>query len=432
MKFKTRHPFGPILVMMNGNPKRQQKILRICDEGFQHGKRLAQSPFLQGSLSLLDAALFLPLYLKRGRVFAPRALVLMFALSLTSRGFAVDEALNGDDATVASGYEEQTFRFAYLRIPIGEVTFQYENWMGAQGRYNAGVISERASEAVGVDSILNHEDATYSGFVTIAGRKANPGKALLMGLRGKTNGLVSWLKDYEGHYQSRHSESGILYRVQATDRGYEEVREIEFRSITERGGFPQVIAFKDRTATEAMQPNAQWDAQSLDPVNLLRSLLQDIDRLQGCPSKSISYRLFDGKRRYVATLMDEVTESASEENVVTCILLLSRGSGAHDQVESTDGSNSPVQRGTAEASALNSDLQDTNHVDYREALGSKTDRVIIQGVSSAPNGTGLFWPFNQNALRVEFGVSFNEGVARYESFRIDSPFGKIRGSLVSD
>ena len=432
METKTRNPFGPILVMMNGNPKRQQKILRICDEGFQRGKRLALIPFLQGMLSLFGAAHSPPLYLKRGGVFVLRALVLMFALSLTSRGFAVDETLNGNDTPVASGYAEQTFRFTYLRIPIGEVTFQYENWMGAQRRYNASLLSERANEAVGVDSILNHEDATQSGLGTIAGRKANSGKALLMGLRGKTNGLVSWLKDYEGHYQSRPSESGILYRVQATDRGYEEVREIEFRSITKRGGLPQVIAFKDRTAAEALKPNALWDAQSLDPVNLLRSLLQDIERLQGCPSKSISYRLFDGKRRYVGTLMDGVTESASEENVVTCILLLSRGSGAHDQVESTDGSDSPVQQETAEASALHSDLDDTNHEDYREALSSKTDRVATQGVSSTLNGSGLFWPFNQSALRVEFGVSFNEGVARYESFRIDSPFGKIKGSLVSD
>ena len=432
METKTRNPFGPILVMMNGNPKRQQKILRICDEGFQRGKRLALIPFLQGMLSLFGAAHSPPLYLKRGGVFVLRALVLMFALSLTSRGFAVDETLNGNDTPVASGYAEQTFRFTYLRIPIGEVTFQYENWMGAQRRYNASLLSERANEAVGVDSILNHEDATQSGLGTIAGRKANSGKALLMGLRGKTNGLVSWLKDYEGHYQSRPSESGILYRVQATDRGYEEVREIEFRSITKRGGLPQVIAFKDRTAAEALKPNALWDAQSLDPVNLLRSLLQDIERLQGCPSKSISYRLFDGKRRYVGTLMDGVTESASEENVVTCILLLSRGSGAHDQVESMDGSDSPVQQETAEASALHSDLDDTNHEDYREALGSKTDRFTTQGVSSTLNGTGLFWPFNQSSLRAEFGVSFNEGVARYESFRIDSPFGKIKGSLVSD
>ena len=432
MKTKTRHPFGPILVMMNGNPKRQKKILRICDEGFQREKRLAHSTFLQRLLSLFGAANSLPLYLKRGGVFALRALVLMLALSLTSRGFAVEQALNGDDAPVADGYEEQTFRFTYLRIPIGAVTFQYENWMGAQSRYNASVVSERSNEAVVIDSILNHEDATHSGFGTIAGRKANPGKALLMGLRGKTNGLVSWLKDYEGHYQSRPSESGILYRVQATDLGYEEVREIEFRSNTGRGGLPQVIAFKDRTATEALQPNAQWDAQSLDPVNLLRSLLQDIERLQGCPSKSISYRLFDGKRRYVGTLMDDGAESSSKENVVHCVLLLSRGSGAYVQAESTDGSNSPVQQGTAEASALNSDLHDTNHVDYREALGSKTDRVATQGVSLTLNGTGLFWPFNQSALRVEFGVSLNEGVARYQSFRIDSPFGKIRGSLVSD
>ena len=432
MKFKTRHPFGPILVMMNGNPKRQKKILVICDKGFQRGKRLALIPFLEGMLSLFGAAHSLPLYLKQGGVLALRALVLMFALSLTSRGFAVDVALNGNDATIASGYEEQTFRFTYLRIPIGEVTFQYENWLGAQSGYNAGVISERASEAVGVDSILNHEDATHSGFGTIAGRKANPGKALLMGLRGKTNGLVSWLKDYEGRYQSRPSESGILYRVQATDLGYEEVREIEFRSINERGGLPQIIAFKDRTATEALQPNAQWDAQSLDPVNLLRILLQDIERLQGCPSKSISYRLFDGKRRYAGTLMDDGAESDSEENVVHCVLLLSRDGGAYVQAESTDGSDTPVQQGTAEASALHSDLDDTNHEDYREALSSKPDRVTTQGVSSTPNGTGLFWPFNQSALRVEFGASLNEGVARYESFRIDSPFGNIRGSLVSD
>ena len=130
--------------------------------------------------------------------------------------------------------------------------------------------------------------------------------------------------------------------------------------------------------------------------------------------------------------MDDGAESSLEENVVHCVLLLSRGSGSYDQPESTDGSNSRVQPGTAEASALHSDLYDTNHVDYREALSSKADRVNTQGVSSTLNGTGLFWPFNQSTLKVDFGVSLNEGFARYESFRIDSPFGIIKGSLLSD
>ena len=428
---KTRHSLAPILKNMARNLN-HQITLTSPDEGLYREKHVTLCCPFQGILSLFGAERCLLPCGRQSRIFALRAVVMMFALSLTTRGFAVHAGLNGDDAPVARSYTEQIFRFTYLRIPIGEVTFQYENWMGVQSCEDNNVISERSSDAASAKSIPFHGVAAHSDIGTISGRKVDYQKALLVGLTGKTNGLVSWLKDYEGYYQSLPSESSILYRVRAEDRGYEEAREIEFRSIIGRGGMPQVIAFKDRTAAEALKPNAKWDAQSLDPVNLLRTLLQDIKRLEGCPSDSLTYRLFDGKRRYVATLMGKEAERPLEKNGAECVLLLSRGGGAPDQTESTHGSIPSVRLESDEAPAMHSDPYDTNHVESREALGLKMERVAARGVSSTPNGEGLFWPFTQSALRVDFEVSLEQGVARYESFRIDSPFGKIKGSLISE
>ena len=366
---------------------------------------------------------------RRGGLSALRALVVMFALLLTSRGFAAGEAFNGVGARVPVSLEEQTFRFTYLRIPIGEVTILYESGEGAQSRDGRGVIAERTSDALGVN-LMPDGVAARPGFGAIGGREVNPGNAWLMGLTGKTNGLVSWLKDYEGHYQSRPSQSGILYTVRATDRGYEEVREIEFHTSTGRRGLPQVIAFKDRTAAEALEPDAQWDAQSLDPVNLLRSSLQDIERLRGCPADSLSYRLFDGKRRYVATLMGEEDEKPLAGGVALCVLFLSREELEVEQLEPQGRAISRLRQEASEASALPSDLHDTNLAGYRESLDVKLGGGITSEVSSAPSGAELFWPFDQSVLRVDFEVSLEQGVARYQSFRINSPFGKIKGSLV--
>ena len=366
---------------------------------------------------------------RRGGLSALRALVVMFALLLTSRGFAAGEAFNGVGARFPVSLEEQTFRFTYLRIPIGEVTILYESGKGAQSRDGRGVIAERTSDALGVN-LMPDGVAARPGFGAIGGREVNPGNAWLMGLTGKTNGLVSWLKSYEGHYQSRPSQSGILYTVRATDRGYEEVREIEFHTSTGRRGLPQVIAFKDRTAAEALEPDAQWDAQSLDPVNLLRSSLQDIERLRGCPADSLSYRLFDGKRRYVATLMGEEDEKPLAGGVALCVLFLSREELEVEQLEPQGRAISRLRQEASEASALPSDLHDTNLAGYRESLDVKLGGGITSEVSSAPSGAELFWPFDQSVLRVDFEVSLEQGVARYQSFRINSPFGKIKGSLV--
>jgi len=390
--------------------------------------RAAASFLAQGMLGPFGATSVLP-YKRRKGVSALRALVMMFALSLANPGFAADEALNRVGARVAVSLEEQTFRFTYLRMPIGEVTFLYENGMGARSREDRSMIAERTSDDVGAN-LTPDGVAARPDFGAIGGRELIPGNAWLMGLTGKTNGFVSWLKDYEGHYQSRPSQSSILYTVRAIDRGYEEVREIEFHSSAGRRGLPQVIAFKDRTAVDALEPDPQWDAQSLDPVNLLRTLLQDIERLRGCPADSLSYRLFDGKRRYVATLMGEEKEKRLAGSVALCVLFLSKAALEVEQLEPPGRAISRLRKEASEASALRSDLQDTNLAGYRESLDVKLGRGTTLGVSSAPSGAELFWPFNQSALRVDFEVSLEQGVARYQSFRIDSPFGKIKGSLV--
>ena len=431
MKSKTRHSLVPILNNMARNLN-HQITLSSPDEGLCREKHVALCCPFQGILRLFGAERCLLPPGRQNRIFALRTLVMMSALSLTIRGFAVHAGLNGNDAPVARSYEEQIFRFTYLRIPIGEVTFRYENWMGVQSRNDNNVISERTSDAASVKSIPVLGIAARSDLGITAGKKVGSEKALLMGLTGKTNGLVSWLKDYEGHYQSLPSESGILYRVRATDRGYEEAREIEFRSIIGRGGMPQVIAFKDRTAAEALKPNAKLDAQSLDPVNLLRTMLQDIERLQGCPSDSLSYRLFDGKRRYAASLMAEETERPLEDNVAKCVLLLSRGTDTLDQLKHANSFASHGQLETCDPSVGSSTMPKKKSLDTGETPLSEEGSIATQEVSSMTSGETLFWPFNQSALRVDFEVSFNEGVARYESFSIHSPFGKIKGSLISE
>jgi len=124
----------------------------------------------------------------------------------------------------------------------------------------------------------------------------------LVGLAGRTNGVVRWLKKYEGRYQSLRVDEGLRYRVSAFDRGHEEIRDILFSSTDGVLGMPRVLAFKDRTVDNALEPDVSIDDTSLDPVALMRRMLLDVGRHGACPLVPIQYRVFDGKRRYQAIM----------------------------------------------------------------------------------------------------------------------------------
>ena len=125
-------------------------------------------------------------------------------------------------SAAADPVESDTFKFTWLRVPIGEVTLHY-------GRY------EDPNRAVSLESsALTESPARTSERQSrelADGEKEDRGpvqSSRLGALEGRTNGLVRWLKRYEGAYTSMLTPGGTRYEVTAMDQSVPEVRDIWF------------------------------------------------------------------------------------------------------------------------------------------------------------------------------------------------------------
>ena len=211
----------------------------------------------------------------------------------------INEMLTAGEASI----EVQQFRFSYFRVPLGEVSLFY----GDLADRRSGVVPDsqvtQIDEGAGAPStLLPVEPAGIARHTSSLARQTELKPLSLVGLAGRTNGVVRWLKQYEGRYQSLRVDEGLRYRVSAFDRGHEEIRDILFSSTDGVLGMPRVLAFKDRTLDNALEPDVSIDDTSLDPVALMRRMLLDVGRHGACPLVPIQYRVFDGKRRYPAIM----------------------------------------------------------------------------------------------------------------------------------
>ena len=202
-----------------------------------------------------------------------------------SSGSIDTQALNYE-ASVESVRSDR-FKFTYYGMPIGEVSLEYIEAVGA------------VPEIPELNSRPGDHGFDRSGGKLLS-REPRTHATVLGALSGKTNGLVRWIKTYEGFYQSIFDGQGSRYLVNAKDRGIKEHRDIYFGRSAH--ALPIVQGFIDRTATASLQPVIGVDENSLDPISLMQRVLADVAEQSGCPRKERAYRVFDGKRRYLAIL----------------------------------------------------------------------------------------------------------------------------------
>ena len=206
-------------------------------------------------------------------------------------------------SAAADPVESDKFKFTWLGVPIGEVTLHY-------GRY------EDPNRAFGLErSALTETPTRMSARQSrelADGEHEDRGPVQsprLGALAGRTNGLVRWLKRYEGSYRTTLTSSGSRYEVTAMDQGVPEARDIWFGA--KPTATPQVLDFQDRSSADPLQTLTGVDEGSVDPVRLMALILKAIESHNGCPATPDVFRVFDGKRRYEAQLSNPSRVDAS-------------------------------------------------------------------------------------------------------------------------
>jgi len=213
-----------------------------------------------------------------------------------------------------------TMKFKYMGLPLGTVTFHYGKYLDTGESWLRSETDEtKYGSTDGGDKLKRIEDSEAS----YEGSSDYEYASQLGAISGQTNGLVRWIKRYSGHYETHAVSSGIRYRVDAIDQGVSEYRDILFPYV--EAGIPVVQAFKDRSGVEYLRPRAQIDTHSLDPVSLLRTMLNDVRHAGACPKSQTSYKIYDGKRRYRAKLAAVANSSEEKEAQTADTTLLESG-----------------------------------------------------------------------------------------------------------
>ena len=383
------------------------------------------------------------------------ALTLLFLVSLGL------DAPPGSAA--ADPVESDTFKFTWLGVPIGEVTIHYGSYedpkraFGPEPAALTGTharMSERQSRG---HTNGGHED------------RESVRSFRLGALEGRTNGLVRWLKRYEGAYRTTLTPGGSRYEVMAMDQGAPEVRDIWFGA--KPTDTPQVLDFRDRSSAGPLQPLTGVDEGSVDPIRLMAIILKTIDAKNGCPAVPEAFRVFDGKRRYEARLSqhDWVDTAALGEKIDTIVPLESSGergkSSAGDVIVNRDdnqvgdgtgvvsrnGTESALGRfgkkeemsdqdrdqlkltgiGTSVAQKSEELMDRAPRTPVPHALDCRLTLVARDAPRGFPTQQGLFWPFNRRDLTVDFSVSLNGAGARFRSFLVRAPVGQIKGRRIN-
>ena len=282
--------------------------------------------------------------------------------------------------------ESDTFRFTWLGIPIGEVTIHYGSYEDPK---RARVLDSTTLISADVNELEREPRKLADG--EHEDRKSM--RSLRLGaLQGGTNGLVRWLKRYEGAYTTTLTPGGNRYEVTAMDQGVPEVRDIWFGAKS--SAIPQVLGFQDRSRADPLQPLVGVDEGSVDPVRLMALILKAIESHNGCSALPEFYRVFDGKRRYEARLSEpnwEDTSGLSEQGVST-VALESSSNGGRSSIGGGIPSSSRVRASDNDA-ASQSSAESTLDPDSRgEGIGDQDrHQLMLTGIvtSVSPGREGL-------------------------------------------
>lgn len=194
----------------------------------------------------------------------------------------------------AAEIQRQKFTFRYFLMPIGEVEFLY-----ALGSSSAD--SRRSLDQGGDPECFRVRPQGRSTSYPASKSKACSSfpNNRLVAIEGQTNGFLKWVKKYSGRYESLWSGGLETYRVTAVDGGVPELREIVYDSSGSL--LPKVVDFKDSSQADPLSVLPGVDEFSFSPLGLLSELLHAVKVLGSCPQdEPVSYRIFDGKRRYQA------------------------------------------------------------------------------------------------------------------------------------
>ena len=255
-------------------------------------------------------------------------------------------------SAAADPVESDTFKFTWIGVPVGEVILHYGSYedpdraLGLEPTALVGTpMRAPGSQSHALGDNEHEEQKSVQWF-------------RLGALEGRTNGLVRWLKRYEGAYTSVLTPSGSRYEVTAMDQGVPEVRDIWFGA--KHADTPKVLDFRDRSSADPLQPLTGVDEGSVDPVRLMALILKDIELHDGCPATPKTYRVFDGKRRYEARL--------SEQNWVDTSVL-------NSQADTKVALDSSVERGLPSVASRTTSTGESSATESN-AAGFRSERVL--------------------------------------------------------
>jgi hypothetical protein len=394
--------------------------------------------------------------------------------------------------------EALSYRISYFRLLIGEVTLCFSEERHPLAENSQGLvdpIAQRRTKCRLENSCLDSFEASPSGVgsphTESRFREApiwTPSPPRVIGLWVQTRGAVNWLKDYKGNYRSLANEGGFHYRVDASDRGVPEYREILFYNGKSRTGIPQVRGFLDRVTKEGLEPDAVLDIGSKDPIQALEGILSELAVRQGCPSKPIEYKVFDGKRRYRVVLQSGSKGSASSNQLDVSIHSEVCGAREHyvtdDQIAKPSSEDCVVQRNargdlgvlpknTLQGGGLTPAKKKSDNADLKNeansvAFTSKQKppkksvnharkfscNVLLTGFEASLDTRGkdggrdrennvhsaqdsrveseqpfLFWPFNKESLTIELEILQIRNRTYLEKILVEAPLGMLRGEL---
>ena len=383
------------------------------------------------------------------------ALAFLFFVSLgldASPGFAAADPVESD-----------TFKFTWLGVPIGEVTLHYGTYEDPKRAFSPEPAALTVTPArVSERQSRGHTNGGHEDWESVQSFR-------LGALEGRTNGLVRWLKRYEGAYRTTLTPSGLRYEVVAMDQGAPEVRDIWFGA--KPTDTPQVLDFQDRSSANPLQPLTGVDEGSVDPITLMAIILKAIESQNGCPAVPKAFRVFDGKRRYEARLSQQnwVDTAGLGEQINTNFPLESLGErgkspigsgivnrndnqvGGGTGVVTRNGTESDLGRvakkegmsdqdrdqlkltgiGTSVAQKSEELMDRASRTPVPHALDCRLTLVARGGPGGFTTQQGFFWPFNRRDLTVDFSVSLNGAGARFRSFLVRAPVGQIKGRRIN-
>lgn len=153
-----------------------------------------------------------------------------------------------------------------------------------------GLMSSASSHAQSLDYQFHWGFLRLAELQITLETRPQPGDATERGIQfeGSTVGTLGKFLQYDGLASSHMGPNGIHYRMQGTDNGFDEHRELFFPV----GQPPQVIDFIDDEVAAPTQAQLNEVGPAIDPLALMLQLMQ-APLGSGCTGE---FRVFDGKR----------------------------------------------------------------------------------------------------------------------------------------